>query len=186
MTRLINIDNGGTLTDICVVEGDDIHYTKTLTTPFDLSRCLFDGLTKASKLVYGDEQLPALLQATDYIRYSTTQGTNALVQRKGPRLGLLVVDPTLAEGLAATADEEDLLSSLIGERHAVIDVTAGDEALGASSCRSVEPMARRRSSGSSGCCCASTLATCSARSRCCFLGSSSPIGTTCAAPGRAC
>jgi N-methylhydantoinase A len=131
MAKLINIDNGGTLTDICVVEGDDIRYTKTLTTPFDLSRCLFDGLTKASKLVYGDEQLPALLQATDYIRYSTTQGTNALVQRKGPRLGLLVVDPTLVEGLAATADEEDLLSSLIGERHAVIDVTANDEVLGA-------------------------------------------------------
>ena len=111
MTRLINIDNGGTLTDICVVEGDDIRYTKTLTTPFDLSRCLFDGLTKASKLVYGDKN-SGLLQATDHIRYSTTQGTNALVQRKGPRLGLLMIDPTLVEGLAATADEEDLLSSL--------------------------------------------------------------------------
>jgi len=89
VTRLINIDNGGTLTDVCVVDGDGVRYTKTLTTPFDLSRCLFDGLTKASRLVYGEERLAALLQATDYIRYSTTQGTNALVQRQGPRLGLL-------------------------------------------------------------------------------------------------
>ncbi len=131
MTRLINIDNGGTLTDVCVVDGDDVRYTKTLTTPFDLSRCLFDGLAKASRLVHGEERLGALLQATDYIRYSTTQGTNALVQRQGPRLGLLAGDSTLVEGLAATAEEEDLLSALVGDRHAVIDVTAADETLAA-------------------------------------------------------
>jgi len=86
MTRLINIDNGGTLTDFCLVDGADVRYTKTLTTPYDLSRCLFDGLTRVSELVYGEPQLAALLQSTDYIRYSTTQGTNALVQRAGPRL----------------------------------------------------------------------------------------------------
>ncbi len=131
MTRLINIDNGGTLTDVCIVDGDSIRYTKTLTTPFDLSRCLFDGLAKASRLAYGEEQLGALLQATDYIRYSTTQGTNALVQRQGPRLGLLAADSTLVEGLAATAEEEDLLSALVGDRYAVIDVTADDETLAA-------------------------------------------------------
>ena len=129
MTRLINIDNGGTLTDVCIVDGDGVRYTKTLTTPFDLSRCLFDGLAKASRLVYGEERLDALLQATDYIRYSTTQGTNALVQRQGPRLGLLAADSTLMEGLAATAEEEGLLSALVGDRHAVIDVTADDQAL---------------------------------------------------------
>jgi N-methylhydantoinase A len=131
VTRLINIDNGGTLTDVCVVDDEGVRYTKTLTTPFDLSLCLFDGLAKASRLVYGEERLAALLQATDYIRYSTTQGTNALVQRKGPRLGLLAADPTLVEGLAATAEEEDLLSALVGDRHAVIDVTADDQTLAA-------------------------------------------------------
>src|SRR5580693_8310284 len=71
MTRLINIDNGGTLTDFCLVDGGDVRYTKTLTTPYDLSRCLFDGLTRVSELVYGEPQLAALLQSTDYIRYST-------------------------------------------------------------------------------------------------------------------
>jgi N-methylhydantoinase A len=65
LTRLLNIDNGGTLTDICVIDGDDVAYTKTLTTPFDLSRCLFDGLTKASAVVYGEERLAPLLQTTD-------------------------------------------------------------------------------------------------------------------------
>jgi N-methylhydantoinase A len=143
MTRLINIDNGGTLTDICVVDGDDVRYTKTLTTPFDLSRCLFDGLAKASTLLYGQESLAALLQSTDYIRYSTTQGTNALVQRKGPRLGLLSTDPTLVEALAATSEEEDLLSAIVGDRHAVIDVAAADDAFAAELVARVNALAAR-------------------------------------------
>jgi N-methylhydantoinase A len=130
MTRLINIDNGGTLTDFCLVDGGEVRYTKTLTTPYDLSRCLFDGLGKVSELVYGDPQLVALLQSTDYIRYSTTQGTNALVQRAGPRLGLLLTEPALLDGLAATPAQEDLLGALIGDRWAVISLDHDDEALG--------------------------------------------------------
>src|ERR1035441_9480969 len=42
MERLINIDNGGTLTDIVVGSGTDFTFTKTLTTPVDLSQCLFE------------------------------------------------------------------------------------------------------------------------------------------------
>ena len=131
MTRLINIDNGGTLTDFCLVDGGEVRYTKTLTTPYDLSRCLFDGLTKVSELVYGEPQLAALLQSTDYIRYSTTQGTNALVQRAGPSLGLLVADPTVVEGLAATQAQEDLLAALVGDRWAVIGTDRDDEEVSA-------------------------------------------------------
>ena len=129
MTRLINIDNGGTLTDFCFVDGDEVRYTKTLTTPYDLSRCLFDGLEKVSALAYGEPRLAALLQSTDCIRYSTTQGTNALVQRAGPQLGLLVTDPTLVEGLAATQAQEDLLAALVGDRWGVISLDADDEEL---------------------------------------------------------
>ena len=129
MTRLINIDNGGTLTDFCFVDGDEVRYTKTLTTPYDLSRCLFDGLEKVSALAYGEPRLAALLQSTDCIRYSTTQGTNALVQRAGPQLGLLVTDPTLVEGLAATQTQEDLLAALVGDRWGVISLDADDEEL---------------------------------------------------------
>ena len=36
MERSINIENGGTLTDICVWDGTEFTVTKTLTTPFDL------------------------------------------------------------------------------------------------------------------------------------------------------
>lgn len=120
MGMLINIDNGGTLTDICVSDGARVWGTKILTTPFDLSRCLIDGLTKASTAVYGSEDLAALLLATDHIRYSTTQGTNAIVERKGPRLGLICdagIDPAALSG--------DLFGDLVGERVAVV-ATAGD------------------------------------------------------------
>ena len=92
MTWLMNVDNGGTTTGFCLVDGGEVRYTKTLKAPYDLSRCLFDGLAKVSELAYGRPRLAALLQSTDRIRYSTSQGTNALVQRAGPQLGLLVTD----------------------------------------------------------------------------------------------
>ena len=68
MERLINIDNGGTLTDICVWDGENFSFTKTLTTPFDLSQCLFDGMAKASKEIFGEEDLPGLLHTTRHIQ----------------------------------------------------------------------------------------------------------------------
>ncbi|TDU32781.1 N-methylhydantoinase A/oxoprolinase/acetone carboxylase beta subunit [Panacagrimonas perspica] len=125
--KLINIDNGGTLTDICVIEGDKVWRTKTLTTPYDLSKCFLDGLTKASRAIYGEEDVQRLILGTDHIRYSTTQGTNALVERKGQRIGLV-----LGGGLKA-ADirkrEPELFDALVGERVMNIDLTLDDEAL---------------------------------------------------------
>lgn len=127
--RLINIDNGGTLTDVCVVDDGKITYTKTLTTPYDLSRCLFDGLTKASQLIYGEPQLAALLQSTDYILYSTTQGTNALIQRQGPKLGLLTNSPELAAQMLLESSNASLFDALVGERMVTIDLDVDDESL---------------------------------------------------------
>jgi N-methylhydantoinase A len=129
MERMINIDNGGTLTDICVWDGQDFNYTKTLTTPFDLSKCLFDGLTKASESVFGAADLEALLHSTQHIRYSTTQGTNALLERKGPRIGLVTDDGAVVEELRSTESEAGLFDDLIGPRVAVIDPQADEETL---------------------------------------------------------
>lgn len=114
--RLINIDNGGTLTDICVMDGDNVIRTKTLTTPHDLSQCLFDGLRKASVAIYGNEDLEALLLSTAAIRYSTTQGTNALVERKGPRLGLVVGGTLSAEQVREADGAAGLFDAVIGSR----------------------------------------------------------------------
>ncbi|NBM14439.1 hydantoinase/oxoprolinase family protein [Streptomyces sp. GC420] len=130
MQRLINIDNGGTLTDICVWDGQDFTYTKTLTTPFDLSKCLFDGITKASEAIHGVADIEALLHSTRHIRYSTTQGTNALVERKGPRIGLITDDPAVVGELRSTGGEAGLFDDLVGTRVAVIDPRADEESLG--------------------------------------------------------
>ena len=122
MGMLINIDNGGTLTDICVLKDNNFYTTKTLTTPYDLSKCFFDGLKDVSKAVYGQEDLARLLAEVDHIRYSTTQGTNAMVERKGPKLGMVI-----NKGNAKLIDlmqekDPDLFEFLVGDRIEEIDL----------------------------------------------------------------
>ncbi|MCD7100766.1 hydantoinase/oxoprolinase family protein [Pseudoclavibacter sp. 13-3] len=129
MGRLINIDNGGTLTDICVWDGDRVSYTKTLTTPFDLSQCLFDGIEKVSGEATGVTDLAGFLSGARHVRYSTTQGTNALVERKGPKIGLITDDDALVDQMNRTEVERDLFSGLVGGRTAVIDTAVDDEQL---------------------------------------------------------
>ncbi|MCC7414318.1 MAG: hydantoinase/oxoprolinase family protein [Gammaproteobacteria bacterium] len=120
MGKLVNIDNGGTLTDVVVIDAGAVSYTKTLTTPHDLSKCLFDGLDQVAHAVYGRAALGRLLREVDYIRYSTTQGTNALVERKGPRLGLVVDAADALAALAVTAAARDLIETLVGDRISVL------------------------------------------------------------------
>ena len=116
MRKEICIDNGGTLTDICVLDGADVHTAKTLTTPFDLSQCFFDGLRKVSRVVYGEEDVERLLSETGAINYSTTQGTNALVERKGPRLGLVISSDFDLASLEKMPGYGALLQALIADR----------------------------------------------------------------------
>jgi N-methylhydantoinase A len=120
--KLINIDNGGTLTDVCVIDGNQVYRAKTLTTPHDLSRCFFDGLTKASRAIYGKDDLVGLITSTDHIRYSTTQGTNALIERKGPRLGLIVTGTLSADALKKDPRQAELFDALVGSRVASLDL----------------------------------------------------------------
>ncbi len=139
--KLINIDNGGTLTDICVIDGADVYRTKTLTTPHDLSQCLFEGLKKASRAIYGKEDLQSLLLSTASIRYSTTQGTNALVERKGPRLGVLIGGGLTADALRAADHSADLYAALIGDRVATIDTSVTGTKLEAAAMAAVNGLA---------------------------------------------
>lgn len=139
--KLINIDNGGTLTDICVIDGDRVHRTKTLTTPHDLSACLLEGLRKAARTVYGTEDLQALLLSTESIRYSTTQGTNALVERKGPRLGVLLGGGLTAQALREAEGAAGLYQDLIGVRTVALDPALGGETLEAAAIQAVNTLA---------------------------------------------
>ncbi len=128
---LINIDNGGTLTDICAIREGNFYKTKTLTTPYDLSKCFFDGLRAISEVVYGEENVSKLLAEVEHIRYSTTQGTNAIVERKGPKLGLIVNKghPDLISRMRA--HDEELYDFLVGDRVVEIDLNDLENGKGA-------------------------------------------------------
>lgn len=127
MGMLVNIDNGGTLTDICVLKGQDVYKTKTLTTPYDLSKCFFDGLKSISNVIYGEEDVAKLLTEVEHIRYSTTQGTNAIIERKGPKLGL-VLNKGNADLVKHMRElDEELFDFLIGDRVIEIDVADLDD-----------------------------------------------------------
>lgn len=127
MTLQINIDNGGTLTDICIFHGDELKKTKVMTTPYDLSKCFFEGLQKASTVLYGNTDVAKLLEEVDLIRYSTTQGTNAICERKGPKLGL-ITDIQGKDLVAALKEqEEDIFNALIADRIVFLGGVTSDQ-----------------------------------------------------------
>ncbi len=121
MTLQINIDNGGTLTDICIMAGADVKKTKVLTTPYDLSKCFFEGLTKASGVLYGAPDVKRLLEEVELIRYSTTQGTNAICERKGPRLGLILDAAHQDISSRLAAHDPEVFEALVGDRIVFLD-----------------------------------------------------------------
>lgn len=114
MGLLVSIDNGGTLTDVCATDGISTIHAKTLTTPHDLTECFVKCLEALSEKIDGEVDLPKLVGSIDYIRYSTTQGTNAIVQRKGPRVGLLADDDAAATD--AMNASPALFEAFVGDR----------------------------------------------------------------------
>lgn len=126
MAFQINIDNGGTLTDVCIMSDDAVRKTKVLTTPYDLSKCFFEGLQKASEVVYGDADVKRLLEEVDLIRYSTTQGTNAICERKGPKLGLILDSGATGLPQALRAQDGEVYDALVGDRVGFVDSAALD------------------------------------------------------------
>ncbi len=90
MGLLVNIDNGGTFTDVCISDGDRVVHAKSITTPHDLTQCFIDALKRGSRELYGEDDLSRLVRDTDCLRYSTTSGTNAVVEHKGTPVSLLV------------------------------------------------------------------------------------------------
>jgi N-methylhydantoinase A len=84
----IGVDVGGTFTDLVAV--DDCGRTtlaKVASTPADPSEGVMAGLHLLAQLLGCD--LTGLLAATERIVHGTTVATNALIERKGARLGLL-------------------------------------------------------------------------------------------------
>ena len=86
----IDIDVGGTFTDLVLNYGGRAAVRKVPTTPYDLSVCFSRVIEEGAKaLGVGMEEL---LPGIDMIRYSTTIAMNRLIERKGPRLALLTTE----------------------------------------------------------------------------------------------
>jgi N-methylhydantoinase A/oxoprolinase/acetone carboxylase beta subunit len=86
----IDIDVGGTFTDLVLnYEGQSL-IKKVPTTPYDLSVCFSKVIEEGAASV--GLTMDQLLPAIDMIRYSTTIALNRLIERKGPRLGLITTE----------------------------------------------------------------------------------------------
>lgn len=98
----VDIDTGGTFTDGFVTSGSAFRAVKTPTTPHDLTVCFLSCLEEAARAF----ALPLrdFLSGTDIIRFSNTIGTNAIIQRDGAKVGLIVTAGH--EALAPVVDAE--------------------------------------------------------------------------------
>jgi N-methylhydantoinase A/oxoprolinase/acetone carboxylase beta subunit len=83
----IDIDVGGTFTDLVLNYGGKSLIKKVPTTPYDLSVCFSKVIEEGAASV--GLTIDQLLPAIDMIRYSTTIAMNRLIERKGPRLALI-------------------------------------------------------------------------------------------------
>ncbi|WP_458413092.1 hydantoinase/oxoprolinase family protein [Schinkia sp. CFF1] len=116
MGLLMTIDNGGTFTDACIINKDQVVRSKALTTPYDLTKCFVEVIKSASKELYGEENIRRLLSELEYLRYSTTAGTNAIVQKKGPRLGLILRDGIDDSYLTQNEEEQEMFAAMVDDR----------------------------------------------------------------------
>lgn len=86
----IDIDVGGTFTDLVLTLGDRQTIAKAPTTPYDLSVCFMQAVEEGAFSL--DMSVEELLPQIEIVRYSTTVAMNRLIQREGPRLGLITTE----------------------------------------------------------------------------------------------
>ncbi len=108
----IDIDAGGTFTDLVLRVGDATVMKKAPTTQYDLSVCFLTVIEEGGRDL--GMELDELLPKIDLVRYSTTVAMNRLIERKGPALGLI-----------ATEGQEDCI--LIGRGAQWVDGTTPTE-----------------------------------------------------------
>jgi N-methylhydantoinase A/acetophenone carboxylase len=108
----IDIDVGGTFTDMVLTLDGETSYRKVPTTPYDLSVGFMQVVEEAA----GEAglSLEDLVGKVETVRYSTTVAMNRLLERSGPRVALI-----------ATEGHED--ATLIGKGAQWIDGTRLDE-----------------------------------------------------------
>ena len=85
--RRVSVDIGGTFTDCFLAFDGQYIESKALTTHHNLASGFMEALNKACAEV--NLGLSDVLESVDAVRYGTTLGTNALIERNGPRVGIL-------------------------------------------------------------------------------------------------
>ncbi len=88
MAWRIGVDSGGTFTDVCLFDDATgaVAVWKVASTPDDPSRGIADGVAQ------GMRRVGAQPAAVAYFGHGTTVATNALIQRRGARTGLVTTD----------------------------------------------------------------------------------------------
>lgn len=131
MDTTINIDAGGTFTDGFFTRAGTTETAKVPTTEHDLTVCFIECIERgAAKL---ETTATALLAEADFVRFSTTVGTNTIIEQTGPKLGLLVTEghdddlygdsasditdgfipPTLIEGISECVEPDGTLAQTV-------------------------------------------------------------------------
>ena len=87
----VGVDIGGTFTDVISVDGDgQVAFAKAASTPADQSAGVLEALSRLAETL--GAPLSDLLHRTDSIVHGMTVATNALVERKGAKVGLLTTE----------------------------------------------------------------------------------------------
>lgn len=96
----IGVDTGGTFTDLVMIdENGSIHFDKAFSTPDAPERGVFDVLGRAATAM--NTSVPDILSRTGVFAHGTTVSTNALITRRGAKVGVLFTagfEDTLAIG----------------------------------------------------------------------------------------
>ncbi|MEO2037621.1 MAG: hydantoinase/oxoprolinase N-terminal domain-containing protein, partial [Martelella sp.] len=88
MAWRIGVDSGGTFTDVCLFNDETgaIEIWKVSSTPDDPSRAIAQGV------VEGLEKVGASAADLAFLGHGTTVATNALIELRGVKTGLVVSD----------------------------------------------------------------------------------------------
>ncbi len=88
MSYMIGVDVGGTFTDLSLFNTDteEIFNYKLSSTPSDPSQAIVDGIMAVLKL------LNINAEEISYLAHGTTVATNALIEKKGSRVGLITTE----------------------------------------------------------------------------------------------
>lgn len=90
MRNAIDVDVGGTFTDLVLTYNGQTIFRKVPTTPYDLSVCFMQAVEEGARALGKTPE--ELLPEIHVVRYSTTVAMNRLIERKGPRVGLITTE----------------------------------------------------------------------------------------------